>query len=109
MRYCPECGDEFEDWVEICPDCKVPLVKELPPEPEKILREGDLVLIASAPNEIEARLWKNILEDNGISSMIKVPGSLNLYLSPIVLKHELYVLEPDAEKAREILGEIRDW
>ena len=108
MPFCPECHDEFEDRVKVCPDCKVPLVDELPPEPEEKMREGKLVLLASAPNEIEADLWKGILEDNGIHSMIKVPGSLNIYMPPMSLKHELYVLEQDVEKAREILGEIHE-
>lgn len=30
MPYCPECHDEFQDWVKICPDCQVALVGELP-------------------------------------------------------------------------------
>ena len=106
MPYCPNCRDEFQDWVEECPDCKVKLVDELPPLPEEITREGALVHLATAPNEIEARLWKGILEDNGIQSMIKVAESLNLYLSPLGLKHRLYVLEEDEEKAREVLGDI---
>ena len=103
MPYCPNCHDEFQDWVEECPDCKVKLVNELPPLPEKAIREDQLIHIATAPNEIEARLWKGILEDNGIQSMIKVAESLNLYLSPLALKHRLYVLEEDEQKARDIL------
>ena len=35
MPYCPKCRDEFEDWVEECPDCKEKLVDELPPLPEE--------------------------------------------------------------------------
>ena len=106
MPYCPKCRDEFEDWVEECPDCKEKLVDELPPLPEEEPRGGALVHIATAPNEIEARLWKGILEDNGIQSMIKVAESLNLYLSPLTLKHQLYVLEEDEQKAREILDGV---
>ena len=106
MPYCPKCRDEFQDWVKECPDCKVKLVDELPPLPEEVSREGDLVQVATAPNEIEAQLWKNILEDNGIQSMIKVAESLNLYLSPLALKHRLYVLEEDEQKAREILNGV---
>ena len=106
MPYCPKCRDEFQDWVDECPDCKVKLVDKLPPLPEEVSREGDLVQVATAPNEIEAQLWKNILEDNGIQSMIKVAESLNLYLSPLGLKHRLYVLEEDEQKAREILDGI---
>ena len=27
-KYCPQCGDEFQNWVEACPDCEVPLGHE---------------------------------------------------------------------------------
>jgi len=106
MPYCPNCRDEFQEWVKECPDCKVNLVDSLKPLPEEKTRDGDLVHVATAPNEIEARLWKGILEDNGIQSMIKVAESLNLYLSPLALKHRLYVLEEDEQKAREILDGV---
>lgn len=29
-KYCPRCGDEFQHWVETCPDCEVPLGFERP-------------------------------------------------------------------------------
>ncbi|UCD10207.1 MAG: DUF2007 domain-containing protein [Dehalococcoidales bacterium] len=109
MPYCPNCRDEFRDWVEECPDCKVKLVNELPPLPEEFIKEGGLVHVATAPNEIEARLWKGILEEEGILSMIKVAESLNLYLSPLALEHRLYVLEEDEQKALEILDGIVDF
>lgn len=32
MRYCPNCGAEYHDHIEICADCHVPLVED-PPEP----------------------------------------------------------------------------
>jgi hypothetical protein len=106
MPYCPQCRDEFQDWVEECPDCKKKLVSTLPPLREKVIREGTLVHVATAPNEIEAQLWKGILEDNGIQSMIKVAESLNLYLSPLSLEHELYVLKEDEQKAHEIIDSV---
>jgi len=34
MPFCPNCRDEFEDWVEICPDCRVALVDEPAPLPK---------------------------------------------------------------------------
>jgi len=108
MPYCPECGDEFQDWVKICPDCKVPLVDELPPLPREESREGRLVHVATAPNEIEAQLWKGILEENGIRCMVKVAEGLNIYVSPLALEHRIYVLESDADEAREILGSLTD-
>jgi len=67
-----------------------------------------MVHIATAPNELEAQLWKGILEDNGIYSMVRTTESLNLYISPMSLQHELYVLESDEENARNILGDISE-
>lgn len=86
----------------------MPLVNELPPPAKEIFRKGPMVHIATAPNELEAQLWKGILEDNGIYSMVRTTESLNLYISPMSLKHELYVLEPDEENARNILGDISE-
>jgi hypothetical protein len=86
----------------------VPLVNELPVIKEESFRKGSMVHIATAPNEIEAQLWKGILEDNGIYSMVRTTESLNLYISPMSLKHELYVLESDEEQARNILGDISE-
>jgi hypothetical protein len=34
MPFCPNCRDEFEDWVKTCPDCGVSLVNELTPLPK---------------------------------------------------------------------------
>ncbi len=41
FKYCPRCGDEFQNWVEVCPDCEVPLGFERPdpgaaPAPEAL-------------------------------------------------------------------------
>lgn len=33
MRYCPKCREKFQDWVTLCPDCKIPLVDKLPEQP----------------------------------------------------------------------------
>ena len=30
FKYCPRCGDEFQNWAEACPDCEVPLGRERP-------------------------------------------------------------------------------
>ena len=39
MPYCPQCRDEFQDWVKDCPDCNVALVKTLPSPPTKYKRD----------------------------------------------------------------------
>ena len=63
-----------------------------------------LVRIATAPNEIVADLWKDVLAENDIKCLLK---SINLvasmYTSPITLQYEILVLASDAQKAKEIL------
>ena len=81
MPYCPECRDEFQEWVMVCPDCDVPLVDILPEltVDEPASRPGStvepsqekLAYIATAPNESLAMLWAGILENEGIPSFIK--------------------------------------
>ena len=107
MPYCPKCRDEFQDWVKICPDCKVALVAELPPKRKptrKQSREKPMIPIATAPNEVIASLWSAVLEDNGIRCFIK-GGDLVAawYLPRIGAPHEIHVLASDAKKARQII------
>jgi hypothetical protein len=105
MPYCPKCRDEFEDWVKVCPDCKVALVEKLPPLPETDETDEPLVLIATAPGEPIAAMWSGILEEQGIKAMLK-GGDLGaaMYASTLNLPFEIYVLESQADTARDILA-----
>jgi predicted amidophosphoribosyltransferase len=81
MPFCPQCRDEFEDWVTVCPDCKVPLaavleedkpeVVELEEAHDYLYSNEPLVHVATAPNEAIAGMWAGILENNGIHCLIK--------------------------------------
>ena len=68
-----------------------------------------LVLLATAPNEPVALMWKEILESEGIPSMVKrnAPAWL-LYAQSVMLPCELYVLASQQEKAKEILDSLRE-
>jgi len=113
-RYCPKCRAEFQDWVQVCPDCGTALVdsppspppSHPPPEPKRKGKQprDPLVLVATAPNEPVAMMWKGVLENEGIASVIKsqdltaamyVPSSLSIC--------QIHVLASQAEKARETL------
>src|SRR5512136_1613978 len=124
MPFCPRCHDEFEDWVETCPDCRVRLVAELRAETEPTPSPGhawrhtrparakdELVRLATASNEPEARMWAGILEDQGIRTMVKTYSSemfRGVYpsaipIQPSSLQFDVYVLEPDLKQAGQIL------
>jgi hypothetical protein len=104
MPYCPQCHDEFQDWVKVCPDCSVALVDELPDLQKQEMSEEPLVHIATAPNEIVANMWSGILEEHGIRCLLK-GGELQaaMYASPLSVPYEIYVLESEADNASEIL------
>lgn len=106
MPFCPECRDEFEDWVEACPDCKVALVKQLPSLPETgEKRDEPLVKIATAPNEPIAQMWSGVLAEHNIPCLLK-GGNLGaaMYIPTMILPHQLYVVASEWDRAKELLA-----
>jgi hypothetical protein len=105
MTYCPKCRDEFQDWVKVCPDCKVALVEQLPVQPKDERTDEQLVYIATAPNESVANMWSGILEEHGIRCLLK---SANLraamYAFTYNMTCQIHVLASQAAQAKEILG-----
>lgn len=102
MPYCPQCGYEYESWVTACPDCGAKLVDALPPprEPDNV----PITFLTTAPNEMVANFWKGVLADNGIESLLKSADiRAAMYTLPTNLHYDIYVREPDADKAREVL------
>jgi hypothetical protein len=68
-----------------------------------------LVCVATAPNEIVANMWKGILEENGINSMLKSVSFMeSAQYTRNVFPYQIYVLPEEAEKAKEILTPFLD-
>jgi hypothetical protein len=104
MPFCPECRDEFEDWVTICPDCKVALVPELEDDIPSVFLSASLVRVATAPNEAVAGMWDGILESNGIPSVLKGANfRAAQYSMPQNQFVTIHVLEPMSEMAARLL------
>ena len=109
MPYCPECHDEFQEWVKVCPDCGLDLVDKLPdspmPKPKVKLNEDMLIHIATAPNEPLAMMWAEILKSEGIHSLVKSRDLRAAMYTPSLLSHcEIHVLSSQVEKAQQILA-----
>jgi hypothetical protein len=108
MPFCPECRDEFQDWVEVCPDCGVRLVATLPEPPPRPKRETSsepLVTIATYNYPLEAHLARTKLESEGIEGFVADEHTINanwLY-SIAVGGVKLWVKESDAGKAAQVL------
>lgn len=52
MKVCPECGGEFRETTESCPDCRVPLLVKPPEVDDSAFREleGPLTRLAPSPD-----------------------------------------------------------
>jgi len=105
MPYCPQCRDEFQDWVRVCPDCKVTLIGELPPPPKHEGTDEPLVYVATAPNESVANMWSGILEEHGVRCVLKGANlRAAMYHFTCNMTCQIHVLASQAERAKEILA-----
>jgi hypothetical protein len=70
-----------------------------------------LVHIATAPNEVVAQMWAEILEDDGIHCSIKmgrVAGDFLSLFTRMGVPAEVHVLASEAQKAKEILDSLEE-
>lgn len=71
-------------------------------------KKGDrLVKIAVAHDEVEARIWQDALEQEGIPAYVKSIDPLSPFgVSPLPSTLEVYVFARDERRARWVLGEL---
>ncbi len=73
MPFCPSCRTEYRDGFTRCSECEVELVEALPAQdssgipPDRV----QLVELASFPNASEAEMIQELLESNGIGTVIR--------------------------------------
>jgi hypothetical protein len=100
---CPECGSEYDDSIEDCPQCRVSLVSgedEEAPAGDQVdddLPVDGLVIIETTTDEIRVGRIRELLEDSGI---------------PCFLSNELFPNEPAPEETsvfipREMLSDAK--
>lgn len=69
--------------------------------------DDPVVYLATAPNEILAQLWVEILDDAGIKAMMKPTGpGFGAWGSAATFEHELYVLQSSLNEAEAVIAEI---
>jgi hypothetical protein len=118
VRYCTECGDEFEDWVQECPDCHILLVRGPKPEVKKrkdyddiytmsrhTAKYDELVTIGTFSYPVQAHILVARLESEGIPAIIVDEHMSTLYF---VFPKEVrvQVRESDVANARKIMDSI---
>ncbi len=73
MPFCPNCRTEYRDGFTYCSECDATLVEALPAQDPVKLESEQLRLaeLASFPNASEAEMIQELLEGNGISTVIR--------------------------------------
>ena len=73
MPFCPGCMTEYREGFTHCVDCDLELVSALPQEsPELRLPDSiNLVKLAGFSTVAEAEMMQELLEDNGIGTLIR--------------------------------------
>lgn len=65
---------------------------------------NDIVHLATAPSEVEGMMWRDAIESEGISVMLRPGGpGAGAWASSATFEHALYVRDADFDEAREIL------
>jgi hypothetical protein len=113
MPYCPQCRIEYVDGISQCDDCGTTLLPGSPPEPPPQLdlrEERDTKLVpvrafAGGTAQMESELARNILQSQGISSLVQ--GESAAEMLP-VLAVPLLVREQDFANAERILKDYFD-
>lgn len=103
MPFCPSCHCEYRPGFTRCSDCDIELVESLSKENYEEPDHGELELVelASFPNPIKAQMIQELLQANGIVSMLQSDfnaGAGTFTASP----NALLVRKVDFPKGREL-------
>ncbi len=102
MPICPECRTAYGAEVRRCAECDVDLVDCLPQEADPNGDDGlELVELASFPIYPEAEMIKEVLEGNGIRTVLRGEAD-PIGVASGATPTTLLVEERDADRAREI-------
>jgi hypothetical protein len=74
-------------------------------------KRESLVHAATAPNEVVAQMWAEILEDEGIHCSMKMGGIAGDFLSLLTrmgVPVQIHVLASEAQRARGILDSLEE-
>ncbi|MGB6066146.1 MAG: DUF2007 domain-containing protein [Desulfomonilaceae bacterium] len=105
--FCPRCGCEYREGFYECPDCRVSLVYDPPPQARPAVRKRELVTILETSDPALISVVKSVLESEDIWYMVQGEGMSNLF--PGVLGYHPVTFQIDSEdeeKARELLREF---
>lgn len=102
--FCPVCEAEYEPGVTICPDDDSPLVEQLSAETSHDTSEAQFVALHKLGSPAEAEMVNDILQNNGIRSVVKSGGldAFSPLLSATAEGAVILVDERDLDRARDL-------
>jgi hypothetical protein len=103
MPFCPSCRCEYRIGFARCSDCDMELVESLCEENGEKFNRGKLKLVSlgSFLVPMEARMFQELLESNGIVSIPQSDGNAGDCTSFIASPNAILVQEVDFPKERE--------
>ena len=102
--FCPVCEAEYEPGITECPDDNTPLVERLTPETTGDVSEAEFVPLHRLGSPAEAEMVNDILQKNGVRSVIKSGGAdaFSPLLSATSEGAVILVDQRDADRAMEV-------
>ena len=70
MHFCPQCRRGSETGESVCPQCRVPLVRSLPTDPNQMAL-FEMTEIYKIPDEITGMALSSFLADAGVEASIQ--------------------------------------
>lgn len=98
--FCPECKAEYVEGVFLCPDCRAPLVSDLPPQPTTEYVEH--VTVFTTGNPVVLAMAKSVLESAEIRCFVKGAVLQDLFR---IGTAQIQVGTQDEERALRLLRE----
>ena len=105
--FCPQCRTEYRKGFTTCADCEIPLVVELPPEPEQNSGEVkpeyvEYAHLLSTYNLADIALIKSVLDGEDIIYYFQGESFTYLMVQPT----KLMVSKDDLERAKELIRDL---
>ena len=76
--------------------------------PNQAISDSAIEQVGTAPNEIVADLWRQVLLGEGVVALLKPTGLGHAWVSNSLNPHQVYVRSDQAELARDVIASLSD-